>query len=260
MERDEIVRIARERLGVTSRFSTGEYTMLASLLEPGEEIEAMLLAKPAEAWLLASGVLVVATGRRVLIVSKAMVSRRERVEEIPREQVRGTRLMSPLHIVLELQDGERGFSMAQPGSQLAALAAWAHGRRSRYDELDEVVRRKLGRLVGAGQELSLPVLDRELGEDEAVLDVAWSAKSPEALIVVCPERLVLVPEQPMRSLRPPEQIAYTDVLWADSDGDDLVLGMPGGLRRFEQLVPGEAAEIIAGRVAARLSGDGRAGG
>jgi hypothetical protein len=259
MEREEVVRIAREKLGATtSRMATGEYAMLARLLHAGEAIEAMVLGVPAGRFrLLKSAELVVATDRRLLLVSKSWLTRRERVEEFPREHVRGARLESPTRFVLELHEGDRVFSLGMPHAQTAALLAHADRSRgpSRFEELDALARRKLGRLLGFGVEDELLLLDGELLADEAVLDLAWATKSPDTLIAVCPERLILVPDQPMRSLLKPVSIPFDTVEAVDVDGSDLVLRFRGDERRLGNLVPDDAEDVLATRIRARVAGN-----
>ena len=251
VEREEVVRVAREKLGAMSRMATGEYTMLAKLLDPEETVHAMVVASTGRFRLFGSGWVIAATDRRLLLVSKAMLTRRERVEEIDLSRVRGARSDSAFRIVVELDDGERVFFWAGPPPQVAALAAVARGKPEggRFDELSELARRKFARMLAFGLETELIVLADALDEDEPVLDLAYATDSPSILLAVCPTRVVLVGEQGLRTRNPATSIAYSDLSGVTADGDNLEL-LPGTSLR--NLLPIGAAAIIAGRISARL--------
>jgi hypothetical protein len=258
IDRREVIREAREKLGATGRMATGEYTMLARLLEPGEEIRAMVIARPQDMWIF-GGVFLVATNRRLLIVAKRVVTRRERVEDIHLERIRGARMESPVRIVLDVQGTERTFSFASPPPQVAELLAWANGdtRPSRFEELDELARRKLGKMIGFGSEPQVLVLDAMLESDEAVLDLASSTK-PDMLVAVCPTRVILVPTQGLRKVDPATVLDYARLRAVTAEEDDLVLDAGEEPLRLDGLLPIGAAGVIAGRIAARLDGAGPA--
>jgi hypothetical protein len=235
--------------------ATGEYTMLAKLLEPAETVRAMVVATAARWWRPRSAWVIAATDRRLLLLSKAMLTRRERVEEIDLDRVRGARSDPPLGFVLQLDDGERVFSFAGPPPQVAALVSLARGDASgeRFDELSALARRKLGRVLAFGIETELLVLADELDEDEPALDLAYASDAPPTLLAVCPRRLVLVGAQGLRNRTPAGSIAYSDVADATHDGEDLVVALATGdeHRAFRNLLPAGAAAIIAGRISAR---------
>jgi hypothetical protein len=242
MERDEVARIAREKLGVVGRTATGEYGVLARLLEPGEEIRAMVITKPADSWLLASGVVVTATDRRLLIVGKALLTRRERVEELPLDTP--VRVEPRMRLVL----GERSFSLASPPRQVAGLA----GLGDRYTDAEETARRKLGKVLAFGIENELLLLAAALEDDEPLLDLAYASTKPVRVLAVCPTRVIVVPQQGMRAAGPATALPIAGLTTVEFADQRLTLGE----ERFEGLLPEDAAEIIAGRVSARLPSRG----
>lgn len=256
VERAEVVRTAREMLGAMSRMATGEYAMLAKLLDPEETVHAMVVASAGRRRLFGTGWVIAATDRRLLLVSKAMLTRRERVEEIALSRLRGGRFDPPVRLVLELDDGERAFSFAGPPPQVAAIVAVARGEASggRYAELAPLARRKLGRILAFGVETELLVLADALDDDEAVLDLAYATDTPVTLVAICPGRLVLVGQQGVRKRTPPTSIDYSDVVSVADEGDDLLLATRtgDGPVRLGRLVPPDAAPIVAGRIRARI--------
>lgn len=258
VEREEVVRVAREKLGAMSRMATGEYTMLANLLEPEETVHAMVVAGTGRWRSLAPGWVIAATDRRLLLVSKAMLTRRERIEEIALSRVRGARSDPPVRLVLEVDDEERVFSFAGPPPQVAALVAVARGEGNggRFAELAALARRKLGRMLAFSLEAELVVLADALGGDEAVLDLAYSADTPSSLVAVCPDRVVLVGPQSLRKRTPATSIDYADVVSVVDNGDELLLETRTGEARvgLRKVVPADAAPIIAVRIRARTSG------
>ncbi|MBW3652191.1 MAG: PH domain-containing protein [Actinobacteria bacterium] len=251
-EQDAIVRVAREKMGVMSRMATGEFTMLARLLGPDEPILAMAVGK-AEGWWFA-GRLVVATPQRVLVVGKAMITRRERVREIPLSRIRSARATPPGSLELELDDEVLRFSYMVPPPQLSALAAAARGGAGseRFSELDALARRKLGRFMGFAVEPSLVALAEELEPDEAVVDLAFSTGKPGGIIAVCDRRLLAVPDKGVRSGTAPTSVAYDEIVEVRCDGDDLFVRTTHGEHRFEDLAPRDRASVIARRVGAQV--------
>jgi hypothetical protein len=259
---EEVVKVARERLGpVTSRLSTGEYAMLARVLDPGEPVEAMVIAKPASTWILGSGLIIAATPRRLILAAKSMLTRRERLETIDRARVRGARMETPIGFVLELDDGVREYTFAMPPLEAAGLVASLCGEPpERFSELARLARRKLGRVFGFGLDGEIVVLGRELEPDESVLDLAYATGGSATLIAVCPARVVLVPQQPVRRFGAPEILGYADIRAVVPEGDRLVLRTAdGGERELEALVPDGGAAALATRISARLE-DGWTGG
>ena len=244
MTTEEVVAIAREKMGATSRMATGEWGMLARLLEPAERIAALVLAQPGRTPL-RSATLLALTDTRLLMVRKGMITRREHAEDIPRDRIRGARIESTTRLVVLADGAEHVWAWAGPAGQVTALAAALNGREDRFPELAELGRRKFGRLLGSGSEGELQVLAGTLEDDESVLDLAITLGKPGYILALTPERVIVVPDQGIRGGDPPETLPLTA---AEHDGDALVLGD----RRFEQLHPTDAAEIIAGRIRARL--------
>ena len=119
---ETVTRIAREKMGILSRTATGEFGMLARLLEPDEPILAMATGKLRKTGWLRGSRLVVATPQRLLFVAKSMLTRRERVHEIPLARVRSVQARPPGSLELELEDEIVALSYVIPASQLSALA------------------------------------------------------------------------------------------------------------------------------------------
>lgn len=248
MDREEVVRVAREKMGLTARMATGEYGMLARILEPAERIEAMVLTQPAGR-LLARGVLITATDRRLLLVSKTMVTRRERCEEVVRGRVRGARLEPGMRFVLDVDGEERAYAFGQPPVQVAELVAWARRQTSGAGELEDMARRKFGRVLGFGTETEVVLLAAQLAADEAVLDLAYTTAKPYGLLALTTSRLVFVRQRGLRSGPPPESWALATIEEvADDDGSLLVDG-----RRYERLMPEQASGTFVTRMRARIS-------
>lgn len=251
---EAVTRVARSKMGLLSRGATGEFGMLAHLLAPDEPILAMAIGRvEGRGWFFA-GRLVVATPERLLIVGKAMITRRERVEEIPLARVKDARAVPPWTLELELDDGTLRLSHAGPPPQLSALAEAARGRSTptRFEELDELARRKLGRLRGFGVEGSLVALAEELSTDEDVVDLASCAGKPGGVVVVCDARLVAVSEQGFgRTTR--TSMPFADITEIRDDGRDLVVRTQDSEHRYRDLVPLDQASVIANRVRARLT-------
>src|SRR3712207_1000553 len=95
-DRAQIAETGRALLGsVLGRLATGEYGVLARLLRGDEEIRAMALCRRRGAGAIGSQRLAVATTDRLLLVEKGMLTRRERVEELPWSAVRSATLTPP---------------------------------------------------------------------------------------------------------------------------------------------------------------------
>jgi len=245
--------IARAKMGVMSRGATGEFAMLARLLGPDEQILAMAIGKLRGSGWFFVGRLVVATPQRLLLVGKAMVTRRERVREIPLARVRSARARPPGSLELELEDGVLSLSFVAPASQLSALADAARGRAgpTRFEELDELARRKLGKFLGFAVEGSLVALAEELQPEEGVVDLAFWAGKPGGILAACDARLVAVPDQGFGS-GPPTSVPFAEIIEIHADGDDLIVRSRGAERRFDNLQPVDRAGVIATRVRGRI--------
>ncbi len=247
-----VTRIAREKMGALSRGATGEFGMLARLLRPDEAIEAIAVGKLRDAGWFGATRLVVATPERLLLVSKAMITRREQVREIPLAHVRSARAAPPGLLELELDEELLRLSWMGPPAQLAALAAAARGTPARFEELRDLARRKLGDVLSFAVEGSLLALGEELGPDEAVVDLASWTGRPGGIVAACDARLVAIPDKGPASGRP-ISIRFDEIDDIREDGHDLVVRTRGGEHRFDGLVPAERAGVIATRVAARLT-------
>lgn len=249
---DDVVRVAQDKLGVMSRMATGEFGMLARLLTADEPILAMAFAKVDGWWF--SGRLVVATPQRVLVVGKAMMTRREHVREIPLSAIRSARATAPGSLELELDDEVLRLSCVCPPSQLSALAGAARGHTGsqRFSELDALARRKLGRFTGFVVELSLVALAEELEPDEDVVDLAFWAGKPGGIVAACDRRLVAVPDKGLVGNGPPTSVAYAEIVEVRCDGDELSVRTAHTEHRFEDLAPRGRASVIARRVDAHV--------
>lgn len=250
---EAVTRVARSKMGVLSRGATGEFGMLARLLGPDEPILAMAIGYRKDTGRLFTSRLMVATPERLLLVAKAMITRRERVEEIPLARVLSARVVPPWTLELELEQGSIRLSKAGPPPQLSALAEAARGQSApgRFDELDELARRKLGRLRGFGVEGSLVALAEELRADEAVVDLAFWAGKPGGIVAVCDTRLVAVPDKGFGS-GTPVSVPFADIVDLRDDGADLTVRTQDSKHCFRQLMPADQASVIATRVRARL--------
>ena len=238
-----------------SRVLTGECGMLARLLDADETIRAIVLAKVRSGAWLTRGRAVVATPRRVLLVRKAMITRRERVRDIPLESIRGARVKPPGSLELELQDEVLRLSWVMPPRQLAALADAARGGRDpdRFATLQELARRKLGRSAGFAYEGSLLALTEELDPREQILDLALGTGSPGGLLAACDTRLVVIPDKGFGS-GPPTSIAFHEIAEIRAEEADLVVRTAQSEHRFADLVPNDRAGVIAARVDVRRPG------
>jgi hypothetical protein len=249
---EAIRRVARAKLGVMSRGATGEFGMLARLLGPDEPILAMAIAQVRGGGRLFSGRVVVATPHRMLLVGKAMITRRERVREIALASVRGAHATPPGTLELMLDDGVLRLYVAPP-PQLSALADAARGysRPERFSELDALARSKLGRVIGFAVEGSLVALAEELASDEEVIDLAlWSGK-PGGIVAVCDTRLVAVPDKGFGT-GTPTSVPYAEIVEIHCDGADLVVRGGDREHRFTDLAPPDRAGVIATRVNAQI--------
>jgi len=250
---ETVRRIAREKIGIVSRGATGEFGMLARLLGPDEQILAMAIGKLRDSgWFFAIR-LVVATPQRLLLVGKAMITRRERVQEIPLARVRSAQARPPASLELELEDGSLSLSFVTPAPQLSALAQAARGRLgpTRFEELDELARRKLGKFLSFAIEGSLVALAEELQPEEGVVDLAFWAGKPGGILAACDTRLVAVPDEGFGS-GAPTSVPFAEIAEIHEDGDDLVVRSRDAEHRFEDLQPADRAGVIATRVRGRI--------
>ena len=250
---ETVTRIAREKMGILSRTATGEFGMLARLLEPDEPILAMATGKLRKTGWLRGNRLVVATPQRLLFVAKSMLTRRERVHEIPLARVRSVQARPPGALELELEDEIVALSYVIPASQLSALADAARGRSgpARFEELDELARRKLGKFLGFAVEGSLLALAEELEPQEGVVDLAFLAGKPGGIVAACDTRLVAVPDKGFGS-GTPTSVPFADIVEIHEDGDDLLVRSRDAEHRFEDLQPADRAGVIATRVRGRI--------
>jgi len=246
-----VKQVAREKLGALSRGATGEYGMLARLLRPDEPILAMAIGKLSGGWLFSTR-LVVATPERILLVGKAMITRRERVQEIALADLRAVRVSPPATLELDLDGDQVRLNYLGPAPQLSALADAARGRTgSRFGELDALARRKLGRLLGFGVEQGLMGLAEALEPEEAVVDLAAFAGKPGGLVAVCEARIVVVPDRGFGS-GTPVSVPFADMLEVRHEGADLFVDTSEGEHHLRDVLPPQQAGIIADRVRARL--------
>ena len=89
-DRDEVRRLAIEQLGeALARGAAGEYGQLAPMLGWSEAVEVMALGLRGGGRLTGFGRAMAATPRRILLVAKGMLPRREYVEEVPWDVVIG---------------------------------------------------------------------------------------------------------------------------------------------------------------------------
>lgn len=250
---ESVRRVARAKLGVISRGSTGELGMLARLLDPDEPILAMAIAKVGGLPVPVAARVVVATPRRMLFVSKGMITRREQVREIALASVRGARPMPPDKLELTLDAEVLRLSYVVPTAQLSALADAARGRSdtARFAELDGLARRKLGRFAGLVVQGALVALAEEIAPDEAVVDLAFCVGKPGGIVAVCDRRLVAIPDKGLGS-GPPISAGFTEIVEVRADGADLVVRTGHAEHRFEDLAPIDRASVIAARVDAQI--------
>jgi len=248
---ERVTQVARAKMGVLSRGSTGELRMLARLLDDGEPITAMVMAKVrGSRWF--SGRIVAATPRRLLVVGKAPLTRRERIDEIPLDRIRSARVQPPTSLELTLDRGVLGFSFVAPPPQLSALAHAARRGSGppRFEALDELARRKLGRLLGFGVEGSLVAVAEELAPDEEAIDLAhWTGK-PGGLVVVSTTRVVAVPNQGLGT-GTPISVPFAELVDVQAGGTSLTLRTERSEHRFERLAPEDQASTMATRIRAR---------
>lgn len=250
---ETVTRIARDKLGAMSRLATGELRMLVRLLGSDEPILAMAVGRVRGTWRPGATRVVVATPQRILLVVKATFTRRERVREIALASVRGARAVPLGTLELELDDGVLRICAVSPAAQLSALAEAARGTSGggRFAELDEIARRKLGRVLGASVEGSLIALAEELQSDEAVVDLAFWAGKPGGIVAACPQRLVVIPDKGF-GVGAPASVPFSEVVDVHAEGAALVVRTNGGEQRFEPLAPPDRANVIAARVGAQL--------
>ena len=255
-DRDEVAEAGRALLGRSlGRLARAEYGLLARLLRDDEGIRAMALCRRRGAGPLGSQRLAVATTDRLLLVEKGMVTRRERVEEVPWSAVRSATITPPARLDLDTASGPVALSLVQPPDQLAALADAARGagREGAYRELAELARTKLGRIAAFGAESLLLKLVDVLADDETVLDLGYAASRPDGLLAVTTERLIHVPS---RGVRTGEVHAepYDALTLVELVGEDTV--------RFESnwrasvvsgVVPAGRAATLVQRVRARMA-------
>lgn len=113
---EAVRRVARSKMGVLSRGATGEFAMLARLLAPDEPILAKAIGHRENVGRLFTGRLVVATPGRLLLIAKAMVTRRERVDEIPLARVRSARVVLPWTLSSSSNSTQAGCPRPRPPS------------------------------------------------------------------------------------------------------------------------------------------------
>lgn len=246
--------VARSKLGAISRALTGECRMLARLLAGDEPILAMALGQVSGGPWGTRGRVVVATPLRVLLVGKSLITRRERVRDIPMESIRGARAMPPGSLEIELEHEVLRLAYAMPPRQLAALVDAARGGRDpgRFAALDELARRKLGRFAAYSYDATLLALAQALEPEEDVVDLALWTGSPGGIVAVCDSRVVAIPDKGL-AIGTVISVAYDEIVEVRADGIDLVVRSEDGEQRFAELAPAERASVMAGRIGARLA-------
>jgi hypothetical protein len=257
--RDEVKTRARELLGPTGTLSgVREWGMLARLLAPGEEIEAMALGK-LRGRAVAAQRFLVATPARLLVLEKGFFTGRERLRELAWGDVAGVELPSDTRLVLRLRAGEAiELTLAYPPRALARFAevvraatgpAGSADLRTTAAELLELARRRLGRLWGTGTEPVLFALAEALEPDEQVLDLAAAA---DGLLAATTARLVFVGQRRLRASEP-EAVPYAELRSVELDAERaLVAEGIRATRRWGPLFPDERAAALAERAAARV--------
>jgi hypothetical protein len=250
-DRAEVKAELRATLGALARTATGEVGMLARALDHGEPIVAAVLygERAGARGLLEGGRAVVATPRRLLFVSKAPLSRRERFREVALDEVAAVTRREALGLDLRLHDGEViALHVPAPAGQVGRLLD--HVRTAQgapppdREHLEALARRKLGRLNRFAVEEHVGRLAEALGPDEAVLDLAAALGRPGGLLALTTDRLLVVPGVRFGA-GPPEEVPADGE--ARLDGDDLVIGE----RRFAGVVPVERAEALVLRLQGR---------
>jgi len=246
---EEVRGIARSKLGAMGRMVRAECKMLARLLAADEPILAMAIGRTTGEGRWFRGRVVVATPLRLLLVGKGMLTRRERIREIPLASIRGAKAGPPGSLELELDEGPLRVSTVGPPRELAVLADAARGRRQpeRFAQLDELARRKLGRVVGRVLEGSLLALAEELAPDEDVVDLAFWTGAPGGIVAVCDGRIVAIPDRGFGS-GAPLSVAFVDIAEIRAEADDLVVRSGQSEHRFRDLAPDDRASVIARRV------------
>lgn len=246
--------IARSKLGASSRILTGECRMLARLLADDEPILAMALAQVRGGPWGTRGRVVVATPLRVLLVGKAMITRHERVRDIPMASIRGARAKPPGSLEIELEDEVLRLAYAMPPRQLAALVDAVRGGRdpNRFETLDELARRKLGRFAAYSYDASLMALAQELAPEEDVVDLGLWTGSPGGIVAACDSRLVAIPDKGLGTGEP-ISIAYDQIVEIRVEGTGLVVRTEEAEHRFDELAPVDRASVIATRIDARVA-------
>jgi len=246
--------VARARLGAIGRIARGECKLLARLLADDEPILAMVMAKIDGEGRVGSGRLVVATPLRLVLVGKGMVTRRDRIREIPLASIRAARAKPPGSLELDLDEGILRLAYVSPVRELAVLADAARGGRDpdRFAQLDALARRKLGGFFAFSFEGSLLALAEELERDEDVLDLAFWAAAPGGLLAACPTRIVAIPDKGLGSA-PAISIPLDAIAEIHADGDDLLVRTADAEHRFADLAPADRASVIAARMRAHVA-------
>lgn len=248
--------LARRKMGWISIVGVGEWGLLERVLEPDEEIQAMALSKLRGGIPIARQRVVVVTLRRVLLVEKGFVTRRERVREIGWSEIRGIQAIPPSRLTFELSDGPLELTLVQPPSQLGAVAdavrARLRGVAPEHDtaELREIARRKLGRTIASGLTSHVIALAGLLDAQERVLDLAFVTGKPDGLLTVTTERVVFVPSAGAGT-GPPDVIALDAVGAAALDPDGTVSIDD---RRWRKVAPADRAASLVDIVRARRAG------
>jgi hypothetical protein len=196
--RTAIAARARVDLGRLAFAGFREWGLLERLLEDDERIEAMAHGKLTGGGAVARQRIVVATDRRLWLVEKGFLTGRERVEQHPWDDVRGFEPHPPSRIVIALADDakiELSFLQAPQLARLAdTIGRHAPGGAPRHSarELQEVARRKLGRLTAFSVEGNVIALATALDGEEEVLDLV-STVNPDGLLAVTTRGVAFVP-------------------------------------------------------------------
>jgi hypothetical protein len=246
---------ARELLGGgVSWMVFREIRMLERLLGESEPIAAMVVGRLRGAGVFGAQRLVVATSERVLLVEKGLITGRERKREIPWSAIRDVAARPPTGLDLVLDDERVELHLAQPPRQIAAVAEAFRARRGTadrtaptVDELLELGRRKLGRMMAFGAEAHPLTLAGALRPQESVLALGFA----NGLVAATTERLVFIPD---RGVGVGEMVAmpHAEIRRADvTDRKGLAVGGTTGELEIDTLVPEGSAESIVQIVRAR---------